>query len=226
MENKVLTRAYLDTLSNADLISLADDYGIDIPENLNRRFIIAELIEISLEFAEDDISEMTEKQEDVEEDYDLPKSFNETQIDVVLRNPAWVYVFWDISENDFQKATESARFKNFVLRVSFFEDEDDTKPVKTFDITVGNDVRDQYILLDNGHDSCKKILRIDLIALYTGKDDDILSVSGKIVLPEFSEVLDKAHPGTEIEISPILELSGLKKLLKNHYKKYRQSFSE
>ena len=28
MENKILTLAYLETLSSADLIALADDYGI------------------------------------------------------------------------------------------------------------------------------------------------------------------------------------------------------
>jgi hypothetical protein len=43
MENKSFTLAYLETLSSADLIALADDYGIDIPDNLNRRFIIGKL---------------------------------------------------------------------------------------------------------------------------------------------------------------------------------------
>ena len=47
MSDTKLSRAYLETLPSADLIALADDLGIDIPENLNRRFIIGELLEAS-----------------------------------------------------------------------------------------------------------------------------------------------------------------------------------
>ena len=49
MDIKNLTLSYLETLSSADLIALADDYGIDIPDNLNRRFIIGELLEVAQE---------------------------------------------------------------------------------------------------------------------------------------------------------------------------------
>ena len=49
MENKNLSRSYLETLSTADLIVLADDFDIDIPDNLNRCFIIGELLEVSEE---------------------------------------------------------------------------------------------------------------------------------------------------------------------------------
>ncbi|MEE0998901.1 MAG: hypothetical protein UIH41_04470 [Treponemataceae bacterium] len=45
MNTMIVSRTYLESLSTADLISLADEYGIDIPENLNRRFIIGELLE-------------------------------------------------------------------------------------------------------------------------------------------------------------------------------------
>ena len=58
MDNSVLTRTYLETLSTSDLIALADDYGIDIPPELNRRFIIAELLEAA-EDVNDDADEMT-----------------------------------------------------------------------------------------------------------------------------------------------------------------------
>ena len=51
MEQNFLSRTYLETLSTADLISLADDYGIDIPDDLNRRFIIGELLEFADELA-------------------------------------------------------------------------------------------------------------------------------------------------------------------------------
>ena len=47
MDTMLLSRTYLESLSTADLFSLAEEYGIDIPENLNRRFIIGELLDIS-----------------------------------------------------------------------------------------------------------------------------------------------------------------------------------
>ena len=47
MEKTFLTRQYLETLSSADLMALAEDYDIDIPAELNRRFIIGELLEVA-----------------------------------------------------------------------------------------------------------------------------------------------------------------------------------
>ena len=51
MEKTFLTRQYLETLSSADLMALAEDYDIDIPAELNRRFIIGELLEVAEELA-------------------------------------------------------------------------------------------------------------------------------------------------------------------------------
>ena len=53
MDTVNVTRSYLERLSTSDLISLADEYGIDIPEDLNRRFIIGELLEATEELNED-----------------------------------------------------------------------------------------------------------------------------------------------------------------------------
>ena len=47
MENPPFNRAYLESLSTADLVDMADDNGIDIPEGLNRRFIIGELLDLA-----------------------------------------------------------------------------------------------------------------------------------------------------------------------------------
>ena len=55
MSDMRLSRAHLETLPTADLIALADEYGIDIPENLNRRFIIGELLEAAEEWNEFEI---------------------------------------------------------------------------------------------------------------------------------------------------------------------------
>ena len=44
METEKLTHAYLETLSFPDLCKIADEYGLDVPESLNRRFLIGEII--------------------------------------------------------------------------------------------------------------------------------------------------------------------------------------
>ncbi len=224
MENKVLTLAHLETLSSADLIALADDYGIDIPDNLNRRFIIGELLEVAEESGLEATRSpsMNENAEIPEENRELPESFNETEISVILRNPAWAFVYWDISEDALQRISDSPRFKNLVLRVSYFDKEDDVTPVEYYDLQITLADREQYILLETG----KKYLRVDLVAFFIDGNYDSLTISEKIRLPETPAIFAKAFPGQEVNIPEILELSGMKKLLKNHYEKYRQSFVE
>lgn len=224
MESNVLTLSHLETLSSADLIALADDYGIDIPDNLNRRFIIGELLEVAQEFthAPAPVQVMNEDGEIPEENAELPSSFNETEISVILRNPAWAFVYWDISADALKKIAESSRFKNLALRVSYFEHEDDVNPVEYYDLQISLHDREQYVLLESG----KKFLRVDLTAFFTDGQSDSLTISPKIHLPKTPEILQKAFPGEEVKVPEILEISGLRSLLKSHYEKYRQSFVE
>ena len=104
METKNITLSHLATLSTADLLSLADEFGIDIPENLNRSFVIRELLEtaeeLQSESENEDISEVDGEAEVLEKKETLPETYNETEICAVLRNPAWVFVYWDISAAD------------------------------------------------------------------------------------------------------------------------------
>lgn len=224
MEQKILTLAYLETLSSADLIALADDYGIDIPDNLNRRFIIGELLEVSQEFSQSAAKAgvMNENGEVPSVSEELPSSFNETELSVILRNPAWAFVYWDISAEGLKKISESSRFRNMVLRVSYFENEHDSNPVEYYDLQVSLTDRAQYILLDTG----RKFLRVDLVAFFSDGTNDSLTISKRIALPETPAILSKAFPGQEVDVPEILEISGMKKLLKSHYEKYRQSFVE
>ena len=50
MNDEFISRESLESLSFSDLSNLADKYGIDVPENLDRRFLIAEILEIVEEF--------------------------------------------------------------------------------------------------------------------------------------------------------------------------------
>ncbi|MBQ8680891.1 MAG: DUF4912 domain-containing protein [Treponema sp.] len=222
MENNALTLAHLETLSSADLIALADDYGIDIPDNLNRRFIIGELLEVAQDMSAESepVQVMNEQGEFPEKSGELPSSFNETEISVILRNPAWAFVYWDISADGVKKLSESSRLKNLLLRVLYFENESETNPIEYFDLQISLEDREQYILLEPG----KKFFRVDLVALFNDGSSDNLTISDRIRLPETPAIFSKAFPGQEVDIPKILEVSGMKKLLKSHYEKYRQSF--
>lgn len=223
MDIKILNRSHLETLSTADLISLCDEFGIDIPENLNRSFIIGELLEIAEEYKEDSVEEDISTNEEAapvaKKEEALPESYNETNICAMLRNPAWIYVYWDISSADIARLNTDFSFKSLCLRVSFWQNEDDEKPLESFDVQIGISDRQQYVLLSPG----KNFVRVDLVAQYSGKEDENLAITRKIELPKGSSVLNSL-PGRELDLPLTLELSDMKELLTAHFENHRQSF--
>ena len=225
MDTKNITLPHLASLSTADLLSIADELCIDIPENLNRSFIIREIFETAEELQAEktegeDISEIELEEEISEKKQTLPDTYNETEICAVLRNPAWIFVYWDISAADISRLNSDFSFKSLCLRVSFWKNQDDEKPLEAFDVQLGFSDRQQYVLLSPG----KNFVRIDLVALYSGgREDENLAVSRKIELPKGSEILNSL-PGREVEAEKLVELSALKGLLTTHFENHRQSF--
>ena len=223
MQNDKLTRAYLETLSFSDLVILADNYGIDVPENLNRSFLIAELIEVSEELekiAEEPEMVVTDEEAVIPEDPNkLPDFYNSTEVEVLLRNPAWAFVYWNISESDIQ-ALSKGFITQLMLRVCSFSEKDQQNPDDAFNIQISMDDREQYVLLPAG----KQYFRIDLLCSI---DDvvDILASSNVLEMPEGTTRLANIHPGKVSDISKIKELSGMKELLFNQYENHRESFS-
>ena len=104
MNNEQINCAYLETLAFKDLIKLADEYGVDVPQDLDRRFLIAELLELAQEESNANDLQMIITDDDEEnEEINLPANYNETKIAAILRNPAWLFVFWNISEFDMNR---------------------------------------------------------------------------------------------------------------------------
>ena len=218
METKKLSRSYLETLSSADLVTLADDYDIDVPDDLNRRFLIGELLDVAREaelevhedfdIVSDDALPVTNK---------LPETYNETQINIQLCNLAWAFVFWDIKESDLRRLKDNE--SSLLLRVSFFEDEAASVLDETFDVQASFSDGAQYVLLRPG----KKYMRVDLVAVIGGKGEDVLAKSRKVKFPGGPEFLT-ALPGREIHTTQLQDLSSLRELLKLQYENYRQAF--
>lgn len=222
MENMNLSRIYLETLTTADLVSLADEYGIDIPEGLSRRFIIGELLETIDEpqnSADDDDDLVVVETIPVEQSATLPKSYNETQITALLRNPAWIFTYWDLNEADEREVKQTKSFTSFVLRVLYFANMEDEKTLEVYDIPVGNDDKDRYVFLSQ----TEKIVRIDLVAEFKNVKPRVLARSKKIEIPKGCQEISSRSLMQEVD--PVLVLSGFPELCKSHYINHRQSFS-
>ncbi len=217
MDTFLVSRSYLETLSTSDLINLADEYGIEIPINLNRRFIIAELLEAAEDTEDNDSGDLLDDKHNFKYYDELPKTYNETHIGSLMRNPVWAFVYWDIRTTDLQEITQVKSFLGLVLRVSFFNENAET-PSDSFEISVSLDNREQYILLP----AHEKVFRIDLIAEFGAMEPRVLAFTKKMPIPHGHPEISSTS--LENKFSPILELSGLPELLRTHYNNHRQSF--
>lgn len=223
MENKVLSKQELESMSTSDLINLADEYGIEIPDNLNRRFIIEELLETSEElfnsFNSDEKDDVTIDESENEFPDELPLSYNDTEINLTMRNPEWIFVFWDISESDFTELKFNENFKNLFLHIAFYESlDDDEKPLDSIEIKIELETREQYILIPKN----KKVLNVTLVASFENEEPRILASTRRIQIPSVNEDIKNMKPGMKLNFPPLVNLSGLKTILHDYYLNHAQ----
>lgn len=223
MKTEFFSRQQLETMATAELIDIADKYGIDIPDDLNRRFIIGELLE-----AEEESGILARPKEEVrildEEEPvpdSLPKTYNNTAIDAVARNPAWLFVFWDVKEAETVFLLQNSTFESSFLHVSFFESAEDENPSDSFDIKVSLKPGEQYIMIPGG----KKFVRVDLSVSIRGKVSVALASTRLIEISSENETIQNVPPGKKIAFPPLVSLSGMKQILHDHFLNHRQSFS-
>lgn len=220
METEKLTHAYLETLSFSDLCKIADEYGLDVPESLNRRFLIGEILELG-EYSSKTASEsmVIASEENKHSEKELPKNYNETQISCVLRNPVWAFVFWNISESDNAKIKELPNC-NLMIRVCILSSEDELKPEQAFEVNVSTESQEQYILLPSG----QKYFRFELVYV-SNNSGHVLAFSPVVHIPQPAKIVNEFQPGKENDFSEVIKLSGINKVLMDQYKNHRQSFS-
>jgi len=217
MDTSRVTRSYLETLSTASLLELSDEYGIDIPEHLNRQFIIGELLEASNEnFSDKDDLVETDKISQVE---NLPKSYNETKISVVLRNPVWCYVYWDFKKKEYTTYIKDPEFMGFSIVFMFFVGKDHDTPADTFEVPVSLKDRERFVLMQHPG----FYVRAALVAKQKNKKSQLLVESSLLSLP--GGLPDLSSQTLNKSVSPVLKLSGLPDILLAQYVNHRQSFS-
>jgi len=136
-----VSRAWLESLSTGELIKLADTYGIDIPSGLERIFIIEEI----LECANAD-SKIIKEEIVVNPSYSeavlLPKQYNISYVEVIIRDPLWVFAFWEIKGHDREMYENSSDFNGYNLRVIPLNEGDTEQNAREKSFTVSVDAND------------------------------------------------------------------------------------
>ncbi|MDR1802580.1 MAG: DUF4912 domain-containing protein [Treponema sp.] len=119
MEELPLTKAHLESLANADLLKLADSFGIDITQNQDRVFLIEELLEVSSPDGDEPNDTPEEEMADLVfvESAPLPRYYNVTFIEVMIRDPFWAFVFWEIKASEKEQLEKAQDFNGYCLRV-------------------------------------------------------------------------------------------------------------
>jgi hypothetical protein len=151
MDDSRLTRSYLESLSTDELVKLADSFGVDIPFGLERIFIIEELLDLAPgdELApEDDLENRT----DFTEAAALPRQYNISYIEVMIRDPLWAFVFWEVKRHDRELYEQDPDFAGCCLRVVPLQDDGDPQAgvfradrVNSFTVPVGVDDTAWYL---------------------------------------------------------------------------------
>lgn len=220
MREDTINRAYLETLSFSDLVRLADEYGVDVPIDLDRRFLIAELLELSEESNGLDDEMIVDTNSSDNSEIKLPNNYNETQVTGILRNPAWLFVFWNISDNDLAKLKDNPE-STLKLRICSLINPKETVPEEAFEIKINSENQEQYVLLPTG----KKYIKVELLFV-TPSSGEVLAFSSVVSVPQGSSLINNVHFDPDAVFPPIVELSGIRNVLNEQYTYHRHLFSE
>jgi hypothetical protein len=205
-----LTLAYLESLSTGELIELAAGRSLDIPPGLERTFIIEELL-----YLDNNIDNKDEETEDADihdlhhhefkEFRTLPQQYHASFIDVLIRDPLWAFVFWEIKAHNRNLYENAAGFKGYCLRVIPLK-EDSLQPdeAASFMVTVETGDTARYLGFPPEDGRCFKVE----LCLLNREDRTVLAESCPFRLPR----LIKLKPDEDIQAvyrNPLALLSGV-----------------
>jgi hypothetical protein len=212
-----LDRPFLESLTTAELIQLADRAGIDVPPGLERIVIIGELLE-TLEDAGEYI-----EQKPPQEERRLPASsapfpsfYNITYVNVLVRDPLWAFAFWEISVHDRELHEKAPDFGGYCLKVEadLWDGEADNPVAEagaardgearegSFTVQVGAEDSAWYL----GFSPSAGTFRVELCAIR--RDESVvLAVSRPFSMPNLHEPLGNRY--SEASHNPLLRLSGI-----------------
>ena len=198
-------KTYLESITTRELIKLADQAGISIPPDLDRIFIIRELLDNVLDEETSIPVQEPESSSHSPKTAALPQQYHITYLEVLSRDPQWVYVFWEIKAQDRERYEIDPRFEGYSLRALenkkgnylYPENYKNSDFTESFTVPVGKEDNSWYL----GFPS-PGLFRIALII--RGLNLTLVS-SRPFILPRFlSNPEKKNYPD-----SPLIELSGV-----------------
>ena len=210
MDDRALTRSYLETLSTGDLSALADRLGLDLPPDLGRISVVEEILET---FHEEDIPLQPERDGDAEgypenpsEDVfesvsvsRVPDAYYSTFVEVILRDPLWVFVFWEIKNTDRDVFERGIEFSGYRLKVSSLLD-GKSEAVDSFYVEIQKNDVARYLC----YPYTKGWFKVEL-CVQKETEDIVLASSASIRIPN-----GRSAASMESDPSyPMLQLSGL-----------------
>jgi hypothetical protein len=206
--NVSVSRTRLESLSTGELTELADNYGIDIPHGLERIFIIEELLEYSNKNNQ-------ETNDDIEidptypETAALPKQYNISFIEVVIRDPLWVFVYWEIKGQDREMHENASDFNGYCLRLVPLNDGETETNSKEDLFTVPINVEDSARYLGLTEHSSKTMSRyIVKLGVIRGSTEIHIAESQPFCLPKLIE----NETINVMKENPLSRLSGVQDL--------------
>lgn len=210
-----------ESLSDEALHALAERMGLSIPHDLDRVFVVEEILDAIAEDSEErrnagPAGRIEETKYSCSDSYDvdaclevppgLSPSFNETSIKVLVRDPSWAFAFWEITETERKSLQDEDGLVDLFLRIAETAEEGGQQNRQDFfDIPVAEDDRQWYINLPKP----KTRYRIDLCARREGRTR-VLAHSRNVLVPR--QVLDENWKNLGPGSAELLRLSGLEAL--------------
>lgn len=215
-----MRRERLLCLSYATLEQLASRMEVEYEEGADREELVEAILEVIKENREEwerqtsaplrfeekkfdlppeDVLELTEP-----EDAHFPESYSKTRIRMLLRDPEWAFLYWDLNPNltdGYQLANDFSGLHLRVLELSSPNISATKDPLDSFDIDVRLDDRSWYLNLPNQG----TFYAVQLVAS-SGSRVEVLAVSNvvpvpRLVVPELA--------ASSARSAPIMKLSGI-----------------
>jgi uncharacterized protein len=216
-----MIREKLETLSDDMLMEYAATLGLEIPEGLERAFVIESILD-SIEDEQDERDELaavgSEEKKYTYPYAELPSlesdeilldtSYNETRITLMLRDPYWAYTYWEIRDSERKAMMVDPLFEELFLRVVESKRGEDSSPTENFDIPVSLTDDRWYINLPN--QDCR--YHIELISRVRG-EAHVLARSGSVRTPRV--MMASSETAAVDEGLVLLGLSGVSEMIES-----------
>jgi hypothetical protein len=179
MDELRLDRPFLERLSTDELTKLADTYGVDIPPDLARPVIIEEMMDLGAENEEHEEQKYQPLRErHLSDTAPIPKQYNITFIEVLIRDPLWAFAFWEINANNKEWYERSAGFGGYFLKVGLVGGGAPDGEDRSFTVPVGNQDNAWYL----GFSPAGGCFKVELCVRYE-ETADVLAVSRPFHMP-------------------------------------------